>query len=103
MFSEHGDSKEQMPMKPEKDVNKYCLISMADSFTEFHVDFGGSSAWYHVLKVSLVSPPLFYQQLLFREKRDSFSLNHPNVLCCFYLHISCIDGGRRNSLVMRRN
>lgn len=31
-------------------VSKYCLMSMANSFTDFHVDFGGTSVWYHVLK-----------------------------------------------------
>jgi hypothetical protein len=30
-------------------VSMFCLVSMADSFTDFHVDFGGSSVWYHVL------------------------------------------------------
>ncbi|CAG2121017.1 unnamed protein product, partial [Medioppia subpectinata] len=30
-------------------VSKYCLISMKDSFTDFHIDFGGTSVWYHVL------------------------------------------------------
>lgn len=31
-------------------VSKYCLMSMADSYTDFHIDFGGTSVWYHVLK-----------------------------------------------------
>lgn len=31
-------------------VHKYCLISAANSFTDFHIDFGGSSVWYHVVK-----------------------------------------------------
>ena len=35
-------------------VSKYCLISMADSYTDFHVDFGGTSVWYHVVKGSKV-------------------------------------------------
>lgn len=36
-------------VKPE--VQKYCLISAATSYTDFHVDFGGSSVWYHTVKV----------------------------------------------------
>ncbi|CAF1389389.1 unnamed protein product [Didymodactylos carnosus] len=32
------------------EVAKYCLISPKDSYTDFHVDFGGSSVWYHILK-----------------------------------------------------
>jgi hypothetical protein len=31
-------------------VQKYCLMSAANSYTDFHVDFGGSSVWYHVAK-----------------------------------------------------
>uniref|UniRef100_W5N9M6 Lysine-specific demethylase PHF2 n=1 Tax=Lepisosteus oculatus TaxID=7918 RepID=W5N9M6_LEPOC len=31
-------------------VTKYCLICVKDSYTDFHIDSGGSSAWYHVLK-----------------------------------------------------
>ena len=34
-------------------VTKYCLICVKDSYTDFHIDSGGASAWYHVLKVSL--------------------------------------------------
>jgi [histone H3]-dimethyl-L-lysine9 demethylase len=37
-------------IKPE--VQKYCLISARNSYTDFHIDFGGSSVWYHTLKVS---------------------------------------------------
>ena len=32
-------------------VQKYCLMSVKDSFTDFHIDFGGTSVWYHVLRV----------------------------------------------------
>uniref|UniRef100_A0A914C2D2 JmjC domain-containing protein n=1 Tax=Acrobeloides nanus TaxID=290746 RepID=A0A914C2D2_9BILA len=31
-------------------VQRYCLMSVKDCFTDFHVDFGGTSVWYHVLK-----------------------------------------------------
>ena len=30
-------------------VQKYCLAGMATSYTDFHIDFGGTSVWYHVL------------------------------------------------------
>ena len=33
-------------------VQKYCLMGVKNSYTDFHVDFGGTSVWYHVLKVS---------------------------------------------------
>ncbi|KAF2773762.1 hypothetical protein EJ03DRAFT_106111 [Teratosphaeria nubilosa] len=31
-------------------VQYYCLMSIADSYTDFHIDFGGSSVYYHILK-----------------------------------------------------
>ncbi|KAJ8610375.1 hypothetical protein CTAYLR_003879 [Chrysophaeum taylorii] len=41
-------------------VQKYCLMSVAGCYTDFHVDFGGTSVWYHVsrgAKVFYVAPP----------------------------------------------
>ncbi|KAE9420235.1 hypothetical protein Angca_009497, partial [Angiostrongylus cantonensis] len=40
-------------------VQNYCLMSVERCYTDFHVDFGGTSVWYHVLKgqkVCLHSP-----------------------------------------------
>lgn len=34
------------------EVHRYCLMGVKDSFTDFHIDFGGTSVWYHVLRVS---------------------------------------------------
>ena len=31
-------------------IQKYCLMSVGGSYTSFHIDFGGTSVWYHVLK-----------------------------------------------------
>lgn len=45
MQTEHANSK---PF-----VENFCLIGMKDSYTDFHIDFGGSSVWYHVFKVCL--------------------------------------------------
>ena len=36
-------------------VQRYCLMGVKDSFTDFHIDFGGTSVWYHVLRVSIIS------------------------------------------------
>lgn len=33
-----------------RSVQFYCLMSVADSYTDFHIDFGGSSVYYHILK-----------------------------------------------------
>ena len=41
-------------------VQYYCLMSVARSYTDFHVDFSGSSVWYHVhtgSKRFLFAPP----------------------------------------------
>ena len=29
-------------------IQNYCLMSTANCYTDFHIDFGGSSVWYHV-------------------------------------------------------
>lgn len=41
-------------------VQLYCLMSVANSYTDFHIDFGGSSVFYHILQGSksfLFIPP----------------------------------------------
>jgi hypothetical protein len=30
-------------------VQLYCLMGVADSYTDFHIDFGGSSVFYHII------------------------------------------------------
>lgn len=37
-----------VPFKPL--LSKYCFISMENSYTNFHIDIGGASAWYHVIQ-----------------------------------------------------
>lgn len=36
---------------PKPFVQKYCLMGVKGSYTDFHIDFGGTSVWYHVLWV----------------------------------------------------
>ncbi len=46
--------------QPRPEVLLYALMSPGGSFTDFHVDFGGSSVWYHVARGSktfLAFPP----------------------------------------------
>lgn len=43
-----------IPGSDRPQVSKYCLLSAAESYTDFHIDFGGTSVWYHVLKGSKV-------------------------------------------------
>ncbi|KAK9474273.1 Clavaminate synthase, partial [Dipodascopsis tothii] len=41
-------------------VSLYCLMSVENSYTDFHIDFGGSSVFYHIIrgtKVFLFMPP----------------------------------------------
>lgn len=41
-------------------TNRYCLMSVAGCYTDFHLDFGGTSVWYHILKgekVFFLIPP----------------------------------------------
>lgn len=52
-------------------VTKYCLICVKDSYTDFHIDSGGASAWYHVLKV---------RQLSFILHNQCYHANFPSVV-----------------------
>ena len=50
-------------------VCRYCLMSVAGCYTDFHIDFGGTSVWYHVLKgekLFLLIPPSMENYDLFR-------------------------------------
>nr|DBA23234.1 TPA: hypothetical protein GDO54_014167 [Pyxicephalus adspersus] len=51
-------------------VKKYCLMSVKGCFTDFHIDFGGTSVWYHVFrggKVFWLIPPTGYNLQLYEE------------------------------------
>lgn len=55
-------------------VQKYCLAGMEGSYTDFHVDFGGTSVWYHVLhgrKRFYLIPPLTANLLAFERWNKS--------------------------------
>ncbi|XP_041427133.1 lysine-specific demethylase 2A isoform X3 [Xenopus laevis] len=62
-------------------VQKYCLMSVRGCYTDFHVDFGGTSVWYHILrggKVFWLIPPtdqnleLYENWLLSGKQGDVF-------------------------------
>jgi hypothetical protein len=63
-------------------VQYYCLTSAAGSYTDFHIDFGGSSVWYHVVrgqKIFVVSPPTrqnlrVYEEWLCHPDQDKIFL-----------------------------
>ncbi|ODQ79967.1 hypothetical protein BABINDRAFT_25368, partial [Babjeviella inositovora NRRL Y-12698] len=53
-------SPDEVLFKERPQVTMYCLMSVAKSFTDFHVDFGGSSVYYTVIKgqkTFLMYPP----------------------------------------------
>uniref|UniRef100_T1KK51 [histone H3]-dimethyl-L-lysine(36) demethylase n=1 Tax=Tetranychus urticae TaxID=32264 RepID=T1KK51_TETUR len=62
-------------------VQKYCHMSVKGCYTDFHIDFGGTSSWYHILKgqkVFWLIPPserniqLFEQWVLSGKQSDIF-------------------------------
>ena len=63
-------------------VQYYCLTSTAGCYTDFHLDFGGTSVWYSVLsgvKVFLLAPPtksnlMTYEQWLCQKDQASVFL-----------------------------
>ena len=57
------------------EVAKYCLMSPQSSYTDFHVDFGGSSVWYSVVRVSAMGSDFFPWWVCFRGKRSSIWSN----------------------------
>ena len=40
-------------------VQLYCLMSVKDCYTDFHIDFGGSSVYYHILSGSKVQKNIY--------------------------------------------
>lgn len=67
---------------PEEEVAKgnypkvqfYCLMSVADSYTDFHIDFGGSSVYYTILrgkKTFFFIPPTTANLKAYQDWNDS--------------------------------
>ncbi|CAH0599161.1 unnamed protein product [Chrysodeixis includens] len=55
---------------PAPQVRKYCLMSPAAAYTDFHVDFGGTTVWYHVLhgrKIFYLIPPTSTNLALYQQ------------------------------------
>ncbi|XP_055063729.2 lysine (K)-specific demethylase 2Bb isoform X2 [Misgurnus anguillicaudatus] len=51
-------------------VQRYCLMSVKGCFTDFHIDFGGTSVWYHVFKgrkVFWLIPPNLHNLSLYED------------------------------------
>lgn len=85
------DLQDEVWPQEEKDKGKwpkvqfYCLMSVADSYTDFHIDFGGSSVYYHILKgkkTFLFIPPKAKHLKAYEEWNDSPQQNYtflPNI------------------------
>uniref|UniRef100_A0A8C5HGN3 Lysine-specific demethylase 2B n=1 Tax=Gouania willdenowi TaxID=441366 RepID=A0A8C5HGN3_GOUWI len=51
-------------------VQRYCLMSVKGCYTDFHIDFGGTSVWYHIFngqKVFWLVPPTRYNLALYED------------------------------------
>uniref|UniRef100_A0A7N6BBC1 Lysine-specific demethylase 2B n=1 Tax=Anabas testudineus TaxID=64144 RepID=A0A7N6BBC1_ANATE len=51
-------------------VQRYCLMSVKGCYTDFHIDFGGTSVWYHVFKgqkVFWLVPPTTHNLALYED------------------------------------
>uniref|UniRef100_A0A8C5Q0D5 [histone H3]-dimethyl-L-lysine(36) demethylase n=1 Tax=Leptobrachium leishanense TaxID=445787 RepID=A0A8C5Q0D5_9ANUR len=70
-------------------VQKYCLMSVRGCYTDFHVDFGGTSVWYHILrggKVFWLIPPTdqnleLYENWLLSGKQGDIFLGDKATAC----------------------
>ena len=59
-------------------VQKYCLMSVKGCYTDFHIDFGGTSVWYHILrgkKVFWLIPPTPLNMELYEQWVSRSCLN----------------------------
>jgi len=54
-------------------VSKYCLMSAAGSYTDFHVDFGGTAVWYHVY---FGQKNLLLHRTNTEKSKDLFGMGH---------------------------
>lgn len=50
LYNEQKDTTNTMDNMKYPKVRNYVLMSVAGCYTDFHIDFGGTSVWYHVLK-----------------------------------------------------
>ncbi|CAK1546800.1 unnamed protein product [Leptosia nina] len=56
--------------RPRPAVQRYCLMSAGGAYTDYHVDFGGTTVWYHVLhgrKIFYLIPPTSTNLALYQQ------------------------------------
>lgn len=83
-------------------VQHYCLMGAAGAYTDFHIDFGGTSVWYHVVrgqKLFLLIPPTPENLKLYEEW-----INNPNQDDIFFADkvdaAVCVTVNEGNSLLI---
>ncbi|CAG8518077.1 3369_t:CDS:2 [Dentiscutata erythropus] len=81
-------------------VQLYCLMSIKDSFTDFHIDFGGTSVFYHVIKGSKIfyfvrpTPPnLKKYSRWISSPEQSMTFFADLVKDCYEVRICAVIGG----------
>ncbi|KAG8125393.1 putative Lysine-specific demethylase 2A protein [Naja naja] len=75
-------------------VQKYCLMSVKGCYTDFHVDFGGTSVWYHIHrggKIFWLIPPTpqnleLYENWLLSGKQGDIFLGDRVSDCQRWIH-----------------
>ena len=91
------DIPEDQPFEKPK-VQRYCLMGVKDSFTDFHVDFGGTSVWYHVLRVGGLETEIEPHPKNTSIQLDVSLLRLPitiwDFICCNIHHLSDVHGQR---------
>ncbi|GIY95186.1 lysine-specific demethylase 7A [Caerostris extrusa] len=88
------DSETYTPFCPK--VMKYCLMSARDSYTDFHIDFGGSSVWYHIFrgeKIFFLIQPTPANLALYEHWMGKHYLFLLADTCCSYPEDSLVFGG----------
>ena len=49
-------------------------MSVKDSYTDFHVDFGGTSVWYHLIKVRYYMLTIFINFMVRLEFKENIKM-----------------------------
>uniref|UniRef100_A0A4W3HCJ4 Uncharacterized protein n=1 Tax=Callorhinchus milii TaxID=7868 RepID=A0A4W3HCJ4_CALMI len=77
-------------------VQKYCLMSVKGCYTDFHIDFGGTSVWYHILRGGKVNGkfryPFYYEMCWYVLERYVFCLTKRSHLTKEYRRESMLIG-----------
>jgi len=71
-------------------VQKYCLMSVQGCWTDFHIDLGGTSVWYHILKgkkIFFLIPPTddnlrHYEKWMLSGKQSQIFFGEMVESCC---------------------